>query len=68
MNKSGDHSGSCPAHQRGVAGVPVGIEVGEGIAAREDQVGEGEAVEEQQRQRDQQQRDSGFETIQGRLS
>jgi len=48
--------------------VPVGIEVGEGIAAREDQVSEGEAVEEQQRQRDQQQRGSGFETIQGRLS
>ncbi|MEP7290806.1 MAG: hypothetical protein ABI835_03435 [Chloroflexota bacterium] len=36
--------------------MPVGVKIGEGVAARQDQVAEGEAVEEQQRQEEQEQR------------
>ncbi len=48
--------------------MPVGIEIGEGIAAREDQVAEGEAVEKKQRQNDEDERNRGAQqAIQGAL-
>jgi hypothetical protein len=50
-----------PAHEGGVARLPVRIEVGESIAARENLVGEGQFSEEYQRQRQQSQRREGSE-------
>jgi len=45
-----------PAQEGGVANIPVGVEVDEGVAACQNQVGEGQPIEKQQRQRDQRQR------------